>query len=321
MKVFIDDGTSTTLETKGDGVQSLAAIGLLRGLSEHGRNTILALEEPESHLHPGAIHRLRDVVFELSAKHQVVLTTHCPLFVDRVRPSTNIIVSDNKARPASSVQEIRELLGVRASDNLRHATFVLLVEGTSDCIALAPILSMCSSKLASAIRSGTLVIQPLFGASKLSGKVSELHLSLCNVHAYLDHDDEGRRAGDVAIQESQLKHHEIHYVTCNGMSQSELEDVFAADVYGEIVATKYGISLQHKQFRGNEKWAHRMRNVFLSQGKTWNPKVAEEVKSTVASSVAEAVARKLADVLIPQKRNSIDALVAALDLRLSMAAG
>jgi len=105
------------------------------------------------------------------------------------------------------------------------------------------------------------------------------------------------------------------------MSQSELEDVFAADVYGEIVATKYGISLQHKQFRGNEKWAHRMRNVFLSQGKTWNPKVAEEVKSTVASSVAEAVARKLADVLIPQKRNSIDALVAALDLRLSMAAG
>lgn len=58
-EIIVDDGTPTHLMRKGDGVQSLAALSLMRHASESsgaGRNLILAIEEPESHLHPNAIH-------------------------------------------------------------------------------------------------------------------------------------------------------------------------------------------------------------------------------------------------------------------------
>jgi len=76
-QIVVDDGTPTLLELKGDGVQSLAALGIMRHASEStaiGRNLVIAIEEPESHLHPGAIHELRQVIRDLSERHQVVLT-------------------------------------------------------------------------------------------------------------------------------------------------------------------------------------------------------------------------------------------------------
>lgn len=56
--VVIDDGTPTSIEYKGDGVKSLAALGLLKNHNSRGGASILAIEEPESHLHPGAIHQV-----------------------------------------------------------------------------------------------------------------------------------------------------------------------------------------------------------------------------------------------------------------------
>jgi predicted ATP-dependent endonuclease of OLD family len=55
IEVIVDDGTPTELRHKGDGVQSLAALSLLRHSwqrSAGGRQLVLAIEEPESHLHP-----------------------------------------------------------------------------------------------------------------------------------------------------------------------------------------------------------------------------------------------------------------------------
>jgi len=136
-EIVVDDGTPTLLQHKGDGIQSLVALGLARHVMERSssstRNVVVAIEEPESHLHPDAIHELRDVLSQMSRAHQVVLTTHNPEFVDRVRVKSNILVHDKKARPASSVQEVRQILGVRAADNLRAADLVLVVEG--ECIA------------------------------------------------------------------------------------------------------------------------------------------------------------------------------------------
>jgi putative ATP-dependent endonuclease of OLD family len=144
--MIIDDGTPTSLEYKGDGVQSLAAIALMRHSSESastGKNFIIAVEEPESHLHPRAMHGLKTVLQELAERHQVVITTHSPVFVDRSEASTNVIVQNGKARVARSINEIRDTLGVKASDNLLHAELVLILEGRDDSIALLPLLSVC----------------------------------------------------------------------------------------------------------------------------------------------------------------------------------
>ena len=119
--ISLDDGVETDLSAKGDGVQSLAALALMRHSSQSrnaGKEVLIALEEPESHLHPGAIRRLRDVLVELSSRSQVILTTHNAIFTNRDEVGQNIIVEKNRAYPAKSVKEVRNILGVRLDDNL-----------------------------------------------------------------------------------------------------------------------------------------------------------------------------------------------------------
>ena len=94
-RVYIDDGTETDLQLKGDGVISLTAISLLQYFSKQGsidKGIILLLEEPESHLHPNAIHNLKSVLYEISKSNQVIVTTHSPIIIERRYIKQNIIV-------------------------------------------------------------------------------------------------------------------------------------------------------------------------------------------------------------------------------------
>ncbi len=63
VQITVDDGVSTELRHKGDGVQSLSALALIRKAAEVRRGAlVLAIEEPEAHLHPRAVHQLREVL-------------------------------------------------------------------------------------------------------------------------------------------------------------------------------------------------------------------------------------------------------------------
>ena len=91
-EISVDDGTMTPLQNKGDGVQSLSALGIIRHASDRsasGKKFVIAIEEPESHLHPNAIHELKEVIDKLSEKHQIIITSHNPLFVDRRAITSN----------------------------------------------------------------------------------------------------------------------------------------------------------------------------------------------------------------------------------------
>jgi hypothetical protein len=307
--VVVDDGTPTSLERKGDGVQSLAAISLLRGVGSSDRGLILALEEPESHLHPSAIHRLRDVLEDLSHRHQVVITTHCPLFVDRTSIGSNIIVSGRKAQPAKSIAEIRDVLGVRASDNLIHANWVLVVEGESDARGLRALLSAESPVLRSAFKNAHLVIDHLLGAGKLSYKLTELRNMLCGAHVFLDHDDAGRMAATKAEGDGLLKPVEVHFATCAGKKNSEWEDLLRVELYEGWVQATYGVLLKGATFQNSKMWSDRMADIFLQSGKTWNDKIKADIKIAIAQ-MAEG---NPAGALNPATRSSFDSFKAALE--------
>lgn len=315
-EIIINDGTPTPLKHKGDGVQSLAAIALMRhSTAAHSgtRYTIIALEEPESHLHPNAIHELRDVLHDIALKQQIIISTHCPLFVDRSRISANIIVDNNKARSAKSITEIRELLGVRAADNLRHADLVLIVEGSDDELALESLFRSNSQELGKALDDGLLVISPLDGAGNLSYKVSLLRDSLCECHCYLDNDDAGRSAFERARTDKLITDAQANFAICNGMPQAEIEDIYKLEVYQSRIERDFGMSLDVSQFRSNKKWSERMKDCFLSQGKQWNDRIKIAVKLTVA----EAVASSPENALNLHKKSSFDGLVKALVNRLT----
>lgn len=313
--ITIDDGVATALERKGDGVQSLAALSLMRHASEANagnKDIILAIEEPESHLHPRAIHQLKGVISDMASKGQIIMTTHCPLFVDRVNIGSNVIVTKNKAVPAKSITEIREVLGVRAADNLQHAELVLVVEGDEDRIEVASLLSHFSPLIATAFKQGTLAIDCLNGGTNLRYKLSQLREALCNVYVLLDDDKCGRDSFDRAEQELLITQADVTFTVCQGMKEAEFEDLLDPLLYAEAVKRGFGVTIMIPKFRSNKKWAERMREVFQLQGKQWTDKVEAKVKRVIAELVEVSPAK----ALHMEKRVSFDALISAVEEKL-----
>lgn len=309
VNVVVDDGTPTSLEHKGDGVKSLAALGLLKSKNAQSGASILAIEEPESHLHPAAIHQVNDIIQSIAKTSQVIITTHNPLFVDRVNVRSNIIVTDGAATPARNIASIRDLLGIKASDNLTHANYALVVEGDEDVIALKSLLPALSEKIGRALKNNFLIIEPIGGAGNLSYKLSLLKNSLCATHTLLDNDDAGRTAYAKAEKDSLISVANCTFITCNGMTNSEFEDCLELDVYKDAVLAEQGVDLTSKKFRGKAKWSERLRTTFLDQGKPFTDALAAKTKYVVASAVAKNPKNSLNE----HKRNSIDALVGALE--------
>jgi putative ATP-dependent endonuclease of OLD family len=313
-EIIVDDGTPTPLARKGDGVQSLAALSLMRHSSETGalgRQLILAIEEPESHLHPSAIHQLRSVLAEIAGKNQIIMTTHCPLFVDRTTVKSNIIVYQNKAVPAKDVREIRDILGVRASDNLQHAELILLVEGEEDKLALNALLTQHAPALKTSLEHRSLAIESLLGGSNLSYKLSQVREAMCLSHCFLDHDKAALAAFKKAEDEGLTSMADVTFATRSGLTESEIEDLYDENLYSQMLKNKYGVSTLAPQFKGNRKWSERMRETFKNQGKTWSDTIEMKVKR----DVAELVDRNRATALNGHQRGPI-ALIDSLESKL-----
>jgi energy-coupling factor transporter ATP-binding protein EcfA2 len=264
-----------------------------------GRNLVIAIEEPESHLHPGAIHELRQVLKDLSERHQVVLTTHNPLFVDRSALRNNVVVKDNRARPAKNIEELRVALGVRASDNLRHAELVLVVEGDDDVRALTALLRAHSGRLRQSLEGGALALDSLNGATNLAYKVSLVRAALCAVHCFLDDDEAGRSGFDRARLEGLLNDGDANWTTCDGMKDAEIEDLYSPEIYKEMMSRAYQVSLEAPEFKSSQKWSERMNRTFRRQGKRWDDRVEADVKRRIADLVVEQPDRALMSARLP----------------------
>ena len=185
-EIIIDDGTPTPIQQKGDGIKSLTALAILNIPARVDRVSVVAIEEPESHLHPESARQLYDTIMSLSQTHQIVLTTHSPLFVNRTNLKENIIVNDGKATPVKKIKEIRDVLGIHISDNLTNAEHALIVEGEDDKIALEKLLPSMSTKIKRAIQNGTFIIDYIGGAGNLPYKLSFYRNLQCKYHVLLD---------------------------------------------------------------------------------------------------------------------------------------
>jgi predicted ATP-dependent endonuclease of OLD family len=106
---------------------------------ESGRD-IVAVEEPENHLHPALqkrlVDRLRQVVTE--GKKQILLATHSPFIIDRVNlKSIWFVYTEGLESKAVNITTEKELtntfwkIGVKPSDFL-FANGILVVEGSTD---------------------------------------------------------------------------------------------------------------------------------------------------------------------------------------------
>ena len=312
-EIIIDDGTPTPIQQKGDGIKSLTALAILNIPARVDRVSVVAIEEPESHLHPESARQLYDTIMSLSQTHQIVLTTHSTLFVNRTNLKENIIVNDGKATPVKKIKEIRDVLGIHISDNLTNAEHALIVEGEDDKIALEKLLPSMSTKIKRAIQNGTFIIDYIGGAGNLPYKLSFYRNLQCKYHVLLDNDDAGRHAGSEAERQGLLDVRNVTYAICNGSPNAEIEDCYNKAVYENAILNEFGVNINVAEFRGNKKWSDRIAGCFLSQGKLWNDAMEKRVKLVVANEISEEVDT----VLNEHKRSSMDALVTSLETLLS----
>jgi len=310
---MVDDGALTDIENKGDGVKSLAALAMLQDKFSK-KNSIIAIEEPESHLHPGAMHELCEVLKKISDANQVIITTHNPVFVIRERPSANIIINDNKAEPAKDLKEVRNILGIQISDNLSNAELVLVVEGKTDKKILQNILPKMSKVIKSALTNGRFTIQDIDGASNLSHRLSHLNMELYNYYVLLDDDEEAKNAFGKAEENKLISTKDCTFVKCPGKREAEFEDLINPDIYSKMICEDYGVNIEDKKlkFKGKEKWSNRLKKTFESDGKQWK----EDLKSVIKMKVSECIINHNGEIFIPQYKIPIDSMISSLEKRL-----
>lgn len=310
--VYINDGVETNIANKGDGIKSLVTLAILKEKRRFDGASVIAIEEPESHLHPGAIHNLADVIHGLIKNNQVIISTHNPLFVQRNKIRSNIIIDSGVAHEAKSIQEIREILGVWTSDNLKAARFVIVVEGENDKIALTKILSQKSQMIRKALNSNRLVVKYLGGTGNLFHTLVDLKNSMCQYVVLLDNDNSGKNAAEKAKKKGLLRDSDVRYTTCLGQRESEFEDCIQDGLYKDIIENKYKINMHCKEFHSNKKWSERMKSVFLSYGAQWDDEIEKEIKSIVANSIPENI-DYMESVLIKEKCGFIDGMVMVVE--------
>jgi putative ATP-dependent endonuclease of OLD family len=288
--IIVDDGNKTLLKFKGDGVQSLVALGLMRHASQaasSGKSVVISLEEPESHLHPEAIHELRAVIDELASRHQVVISSHCPLFADRCNPEANVIVKGKRAVPAKSLSDVREALGVRVSDNLSSAELVLVTEGLSDARILRAVMSVESEFVGEQLKNGRLAIEHIGGGGKLTYALSRLESEMCHYHVFLDDDDASLTAFTDAKDKKLLDERRVTFLKLPGRSRSELEDMLSDAICNPAIAEFLGIADFRVSDSNREVWSDRVKKAFVSAGKPWTAATEKKIKELVADAVCE----------------------------------
>lgn len=261
-------------------------------------------------MHSGAIYSLVDVIQNMSENSQVIITTHNPLFVQQNKISSNIIVNNGTARIEKNISEIRNILGVLLSDNLRNARYILVVEGEDDKLSLQKILPLGSDKIKNALNTNQLMIKSLGGAGNLSHDLADLKNCMCKFVVLLDNDKAGIEAADKAVANGLLKLSEVKPTICNGSPEAEFEDCLKKQIYEATISENFGININCSEFNGNEKWSERMRKAFLAQGSRWTDKIEQDVKMAVARAIPKD--ENLYDVVIKQKSGFITGLVNAI---------
>lgn len=135
-------GYEINIANKGTGVQRLFMVSYFQYLAEktctEGDSYVFAIEEPETFLHPGAQRVLLNSLKAISENHQVILTTHSPVFASEIN-NENIIVAKKDEKQSKyyqkeqvSSEQLVEELGVRANDSIINSKLLIFVEGSND---------------------------------------------------------------------------------------------------------------------------------------------------------------------------------------------
>lgn len=158
-QIFIDDGSFDLIDNKGDGIKRSLTFALLQAyvkrlegtkeaLAEQGKATrplLFLFEEPELYLHPRSQRVLFGTLARISNTHQVVVTTHSPMFFEPGVTASFVRVAKRPElpKPVATLYPVNFELNAADAEMFRLARFehadaaffsqgVVLFEGESD---------------------------------------------------------------------------------------------------------------------------------------------------------------------------------------------
>lgn len=307
INIDIDDGVRTSLSNKGDGVKSLVTIAMLSQLSTKGQRLII-VDEPENHLHPEAVHFIDGVLQNLSEKHQVLISTHNPIFVNRNNISANLIVDAGKVVKASKIEEIRTTLGIVCSDNLLDADYVIIVEGPSD----EEILRKCISEddeLKCLLNNKTLIIRNIGGTHNLKAEAYSLQQMCCNYIFILDYDSAGKAAASLIKSTLSIPEEKIRFFMKQNKKDTEIEDYLEPTIYKEYLGEK-SINIEDAVFKNQSiKWSDRINRICVSVGIDFTSKMEAELKEYISHNLVKA---PISECMTKEGYTSIQGILSAV---------
>ena len=276
INIEIDDGVLTNFSNKGDGVKSLVTIAMLSQV-ESSKDRIIIVDEPENHLHPDAIRFINNVICDLSQKNQIIVSTHNPILVNRIKISSNIIVENGEAIPAKRVDDIRKSLGVICSDNLMYSDYVIVVEGPSDRDLMTKVFIQ-DSILREALHNKIITIRSIGGTDNLRTEIYNLEHYCCNYLIVLDNDSAAKNAANEVKRRLGIAEAKFRYFIIPQHRESELEDLYNPDFYKEYLLQE-GFNISDDIFKNkSKKWSDRISNIALNNGQDFDKETEDRFK-------------------------------------------
>ena len=170
-------GKWTPLDKFSDGMRRVLRI--LFQLEET-KGYVLLIDEPELHLHPDAMKKLREILYENKNNTQIVCATHVALFIDPNYIDTLILnrkTGENYSPEILSAQEIDKALDEIGSSGLNSLFYevIVWVEGPYDIPYIERFLDIFANEIKGNNRT-KIGIQPIFGLKNML-----IHMDLRNI--------------------------------------------------------------------------------------------------------------------------------------------
>jgi predicted ATP-dependent endonuclease of OLD family len=156
IEFFLNDKSNRNIQGKGSGLQRLGYILLHSRIIEKlkKKSVIFCVDEPDVFLHQGLQKKLKEHLKYIATTHQVIITTHSPIFIDSYKLDNVFLLdleienevyykrTDNSYYPLNTnlvdisqengIQKIKEYLGISTEDYDLLENYNIIVEGDCD---------------------------------------------------------------------------------------------------------------------------------------------------------------------------------------------
>lgn len=156
IEFYLNDKSNRNIEGKGSGLQRLGYILLHSRIIQklQKKSVILLIDEPDIYLHHGLQKKLKQHLLDLAYKHQIIISSHSPIFIDSYKLD-NVFLLDLEIEdpivykrtgrdffPLSTklidlydhngLRKIQDYLGIKSDDFELLDKYNILVEGDCD---------------------------------------------------------------------------------------------------------------------------------------------------------------------------------------------